>query len=352
MKPDLKNKIENIIGNENADENEILFLLKNLLEEAELAKNSAKESKKISELVTENLTLLRNGRRGENLIQTGFTDFDKKFGGFLEGELVVIGARPAMGKSFLLVNLALNISTTVPLVYFTFDLSEFSLTNRIISAISKIEYSNVVNNTLSDEESDRLSSIEKKINTCNLFINDSCYNSMPNFKSLCKIHIQENGVKVIIVDCLQLMSTYKFRSNREAEVSYISRELKSFAKENNVCVIASSQLSRSAEYREGKRPQLTDLRESGAIEQYADKVIFVHRPEYYGISVDHEGNNIIGLAELILAKNRNGYVGEVKVRRNTNFTSFEDFKGFENDFKFSSSRLKEINMPFANDTPF
>jgi len=352
MKQDLKAKIENIISNENADENEILFHLKNLLEETELEKNSAKESKKISDLVSENLTLLRSGQKWENLIKTGFTDFDKSFGGFLEGELIVIGARPAMGKSLLLMNLALNISATIPLVYFTFDLSEFSLTNRIISAISKIEYTKVAINALSADENDRLSSIEKQIKTHNLFINDSCYNSMPNFKSLCKIHIQENGVRVIIVDCLQLMSSFKFRSNREAEVSYISRELKSFAKENNVCVIASSQLSRSSEYREGKRPQLTDLRESGAIEQYADKVIFVHRPEYYGITTDQDGNNIAGLAELILAKNRNGNVGEVKVRRNANFTSFEDFDGYKNDFKFSPSRLKEIESPSANDTPF
>lgn len=352
MNQDIRKSIENIIDNSHSDENEILFHLKNLLEEAELQKNSAKESKKISDLVSENLILLRSGHKGENLIQTGFTDFDKNFGGFLEGELVVIGARPAMGKSLLLINLALNISATVPLVYFTFDLSEFSLTNRIISAISKIQYSKVVNNDLSTDENDRLSLTEKELRTHNLFINDSCYNSMPNFKSLCKIHMQENGVKVIIVDCLQLMSSYKFRSNREAEVSYISRELKSFAKEHNVCIIASSQLSRATEYREGKRPQLTDLRESGAIEQYADKVIFINRPEYYGIITDQDGNNIAGLAELILAKNRNGYVGEVKVRRNANFTSFEDFDGYINDFKFSPSRLKEIDNPFANDTPF
>ena len=250
MKQDLKIKIENIISNENADENEILFHLKNLLEEAELEKNSAKESKKISDLVSENLALLRSGQKWENLIKTGFTDFDKSFGGFLEGELVVIGARPAMGKSLLLMNLALNISASVPLVYFTFDLSEFSLTNRIISAISKIEYSKIVNNAMSGDENDRLSAFEKKLKTLNLFINDSCYNSMPNFKSLCKNHMQENGVRVIIVDCLQLMSSYKFRSNREAEVSYVSRELKGFAKENNVCVIASSQLNRASEYRE------------------------------------------------------------------------------------------------------
>jgi replicative DNA helicase len=223
MKQALKNKIENIIGNEHSDDNEILFHLKNLLEEAELEKNSTKESKKISDLVSENLALLRSGQKWEYLIQTGFTDFDKSFGGFLEGELVIIGARPAMGKSLLLMNLALNISASVPLVYFTFDLSEFSLTNRIISAISKIEYSKIVNNAMSGNENDRLYAFEEKLKTHNLFINDSCYNSMPNFKSLCKLHMQENGVRVIIVDCLQLMSSFKFRSNREAEVSYVSR---------------------------------------------------------------------------------------------------------------------------------
>jgi len=130
------------------------------------------------------------------------------------------------------------------------------------------------------------------------------------------------------------------------------------AKDNNVCVIASSLLSRSVESREGRRPQLSDLRESGAIEQFADKVIFIYRPEYYGITVDWDGNNIAGLTELFLAKNRNGIVGEAKLMRNSNFTSFIDFDGYNNDFKFSKGRLREIdiqfddNTPFKNDTPF
>lgn len=348
----LKTKIENIISNQNSDENEILYHLKNLLEEAELQRISAKESKNISDLVSENLKLLQVGRNGDNLIKTGFSDFDKQFGGFSYGELIVIGGRPAMGKSLLLVNLALNISTSVPLVYFTFDLSEYSLTNRFISAISNIEYSRILQNDISEDENTTLASIEGKLRQRNLFINDSCYNSMPAFKAICKKHLQENSTKVIIVDCLQMMSSYKFRSNREAEVNFISGELKNFAKENNVCVIASSLLSRSVESREGKRPQLSDLRESGGIEQFADKVIFIYRPEYYGITVDMDGNNIAGITELLLAKNRNGYVGETKLKRNANFTCFLDFVGYNNDFKFDKRRLKEFNAHIGNSASF
>jgi len=352
MKQDLKAKIESIIGREHADENEILFHLKNLLEEAELERISAKESKNIADLISENLTLLTSGNLWENVIKTGFKDFDKEYGGFLNGELVVIGGRPAMGKSLLLVNLALHISATVPLVYFTFDLSEFSLTNRIISTISNIEYTRVLQNRLSADENMALSLIAGKLKNRNLFINDSCYNSMPAFKAMCRKHIQENGIKVIVVDCLQLMSSYKFRGNKESEINYISGELKRLAKENNVCVIAASQLSRSVEYREGKYPQLSDLRESGAIEQYADKVIFLHRPEYYGLTMDQDGNNTAGLTKLILAKNRNGHTGEINVKRNANFTSFVDFDGYRTEFNFSLGRISELERPKENDTPF
>jgi replicative DNA helicase len=144
-----------------------------------------------------------------------------------------------------------------------------------------------------------------------------------------------------------MMSSNKYRNSRELEISHISRELKNIAKDFNVCVIATSQLSRAVETRGGsKHPQLSDLRESGAIEQDADKVIFIYRPEYYGILCDEYGNNTAGLTEIILAKNRNGILGTVRLLRDANFTNYRDFDEYKNDFLFSKSRLDEIEPPF------
>jgi replicative DNA helicase len=169
---------------------------------------------------------------------------------------------------------------------------------------------------------------------------------MSAFRAHCQQHIDAHGVKIIMVDYLQMMSASKHRNSRELEISYVSRELKNIAKDLNVCLIATSQLSRAVESRGGayhsKHPQLSDLRESGAIEQDADKVIFVYRPAYYGITHDENGNDIQSLTELILAKNRNGKLGEVKLQHNENFTNYTAFKEYKNEFTFSEKRLNEL----------
>ena len=146
----------------------------------------------------------------------------------------------------------------------------------------------------------------------------------------------------------QMMSSHRYRNSRELEISYISRELKSIAKDNNVCVIATSQLSRAPEKRSmTSKPILSDLRDSGAIEQDADKVIFIYRPEYYGIDVDESGNSTAGLTELIVAKNRNGSLGSANLKRNAVFSSFSDFTESTNVFSFFPGRIDEIDKaPF------
>ena len=347
MKQELITQIEKIIKDPTSSEKDIFFQLKNMLYETEFQSSNVRESKSISNLVAENLNLLRNGRSSENVIKSGFQDFDKLFGGFSLGEFVVIGGRPAMGKTQLLVNLALNISTTRPILYFTFDLSQFLLTNRFISSLSTISAHKILQQNLTQEEKNILMAVESKFNQYQLYINDSCNNSISNFASHCKKQIEENGVKVIFVDYLQMMSSNKYRNNRELEISHISRELKSIAKDYNVCIIAASQLSRAVEMRGGiKHPHLSDLRESGAIEQDADKVLFIYRPEYYGLTLDEDGNNTEGLTELILAKNRNGSLGTTKLQRSSNFTNYRDFEGYNNEFTFSKNRLNEIDIPF------
>ena len=347
---DLQQKIENIINRKpQADDREILFLLKQLFYEAELQNNAGKDAKNIAGLVAENMHQLKGETHQNVVITTGFDDFDTRFGGFRLGEFVVIGGRPAMGKTQFLVNLSLHISTTLPVLYLTMDLSEFLLTNRFIASVSEIPTCNILQHDLSKEQKSILSKIGNKFTKRKLFICDSGNNSVETLKAFCRKQVQENGIQVIVVDYLQLITSYNHRKYRELEVSYISRELKNMAKEYNVCVIASSQLSRGVEYRggiEGKRPHLSDLRESGAIEQDADKVLFIHRPEYYGILLDENGNDLRNLAEIIVAKNRNGRLGDFYLSRDNNFTNFRNYIP-KKEFTFSSDRLLELrDVPF------
>jgi replicative DNA helicase len=344
MNFEIRNKIQNIIRNEETDEKDILVQLKHLIYETELLIHSSSDSKTIIELVADNLSFLKGSSSLSHAIKTGFSEFDELFGGFIPGEFVVIGGRPSMGKTQLLVNLALHISKSNPVLYFTFDLSEFLLTARFISSLSKIPVSTILQNELSDEHRQTLSSIEPEFSKHKILINDGFNQSIHALKTHCRNQIEKNGIQVIMIDYLQMMGSNKYRNNRELEISFISRELKTMAKELNVCVIATSQLSRAVETRGGDRhPQLSDLRESGAIEQDADKVIFIYRPEYYGMECDEFGNSTSGLTKLILAKNRNGSLGSVKLKRDRAFTNFHDFENYKNDFTFSESRLNEIS---------
>ena len=356
MTHDLQHKIENIISrNQQADDKDVLFQLKQLFYEAEWPQNADGEAKKITDLVTESIHMLGDEAQHAGVIPSGFVDFDRQFGGFRLGELVIIGGRPAMGKTQFLVSLALQMSTVVPVLYASYDLSELMLTSRMLSTVSGIPTKDLLQNTLSVAQKKCLSGIEDKFAGRELFVYDNVNTSIVALKARCQKQIQEKGVQVIIVDYLQLLSSHNHRKFRELEVSFISRELKNLARDNNVCVIASSQLSRAVAYRsghEGKRPQLSDLRESGAIEQDADKVLFIHRPEYYGISEDNMGNNLRNVVEIIVAKNRNGPLGEFILLRDNDFTKLEPFNGFKNEIVFLPERLQELDkQPFDLDDP-
>ncbi len=324
MKTEIKKRIATITGNQSADDSEILIQVKDLLDEIELENKPPKDSKTIFELFSENLKIIQSDYSG-NLIKTGFASLDREIGGFSLGEFVVIGGRPSMGKTQLLTTLALNISLSTPVLYFTYDLSEYLLTSRFMASLSGIATNKILQNNLTDDEKIELFSLKKQIQKHKIFINDSCHNSVSAFKAQCLKQIQENGIKIIIVDCLQMMSSKKDKNDRKHEINNFSKELKNIARDNNVCVIASSQLSRAVEFRGGDmRPQLSDLRESGAIEQDADKVFFIYRLEYYGITEDTEGNSAEGQAELIISKNKNGSLGTIKLQRDAHFTTLKD----------------------------
>lgn len=350
MKEQLLQRINSIVSDPTYSVREVLFQLKNLLYESDFEQALNSESKDISLLINNNIGLIQKGDIQQNFIRTGFTEFDAYFGGFAYGEFVVIGGRPSMGKTQLLVNLSINISQKMSVLYFSFDLSEASLTSRFISSVAEIPIQNLLQYKLTTEERKRLGDLEGKFDRHKIFINDSCNNSVSAFKRQCIKHIKENGVKVIIVDYLQLMSSNRYRNSRDLEISFISQELKSVAKEYNVCVIASSQLSRAVESRSNsRRPLLTDLRDSGGIEQNADKVIFLYRPEYYGLTTADDGTDTEGMAELMLAKNRNGLLGSIKIFRDANFTNFKDFVSDIKEFNFFKNRISELE---DGDDPF
>jgi replicative DNA helicase len=339
-------KIQAIIS-KCADDEDLLFQLKKLVYENDLKTGTIRDSKSIYELYAENLSRALGPAENDHIIKSGFTDLDNVMGGFLPGEFVVIGGRPGMGVTQLQMNLALNISKAVPVQFFTYDFSANNLTNRFMVTLSGIETYKIRQHELTEDEQKKLTSLDSEMASRKLFINDSCSNSITALKKHCLEQIKDHGIKVIFVDYIQKMSSNRYRNNREQEVSYISKELKDLARDNDVCVIASSQLSRQVESRHGssRKPQLTDLRDSGAIEQDADKVIFLYRPEYYGILEDEDGNSTAKKANLIIAKNRSGACYDVWITSNRNFTSFIDFDGFKNDFSFAPSRLTELENP-------
>ena len=345
---DILNNLQSIISDSSIGDKEIINRLKNMVFEYEMNSYTANESKTFSDLYAENLIGWQSNVDTNKLIKSGFKNLDHLIGGFSFGEFVVIGGRPAMGKTQLCVNLVLNISQNQPVLYFTFDLSEYLLVCRFISALTGIAVSRIIQHDLTGEEKLMVKTLSDEIHKRQIFFNDSYNSSISGFKVHCTKQIQENGIKVIVVDYLQMMSSNRYRNSRELEISYISRELKSIAKDNNVCIIATSQLSRAPEKRSAAAyPLLSDLRDSGAIEQDADKVIFIYRPEYYKIDVDEEGNSTIGMIELIVAKNRNGKLGSANLKRNSVFSSFSDFVEYTNEFSFSPERIDEIDK-----TPF
>jgi replicative DNA helicase len=256
-----------------------------------------------------------------------------------------------MGKTQLIVNMALNISKQIPILYYSLELSELMLTSRIAAAITKIPTDRIINSTITEQQKESIIKVADEIENLQLFIYERNTNGMSGFKEMCRKHVKEKGVKVIFVDYLQLLNSTRYRNNRELEIGYISRELKNIARELTICVVATSQLSRSVEQRGGERkPILSDLRESGSIEQDADKVIFLYRPEYYGIVLDEDGNSNQYLMELILAKNRNGPLRTIKLRHDPQFTSFESFE--PEYFSLPKDRLDEIEGESEEDVPF
>ena len=270
-----------------------------------------------------------NSESGLSGLPTGYTDLDRITSGWQNSDLIIIAARPAMGKTAFVLSMAKNmaIDYNIPVAIFTLEMSMVQLAKRLITNIASLEGEKTKSGNLTPEEWDRVNSRLRNVYSAPLYLDETPGLSITELRTKARKLVREKGVKMIMIDYLQLMNATGMKhGSREQEVSNISRSLKALAKELDIPIIALSQLNRSTETREDKRPVLSDLRESGAIEQDADIVCFIHRPEYYTkSSEDEEGNNIRGLAQLIVAKHRSGAVGDVKLRFVSKFAKFENW---------------------------
>ena len=263
-------------------------------------------------------------------ITTGYTDLDDATSGWQASDLIILAGRPAMGKTSFALSLAKNaaIDNNIPVAFFSLEMNNVQLVNRLISNVCEIEGKKILNGNMDQQDWQRLDVNLRKMQGKPLYIDDTPGLSIFELRTKARRLAREKGIKMIMIDYLQLMNANGMRfGNRQEEVSTISRSLKGLAKELNIPVLALSQLNRTVENREGiegKRPQLSDLRESGAIEQDADMVLFVHRPEYYHIYQDEKGNDLHGMAQVIIAKHRKGSTGDVLLTFEGQYTRFSN----------------------------
>ncbi len=289
--------------------------------------------KQINPIISEAYNMLQKAAQREDGLSglaSGFDDLDKKTSGWQNSDLIIIAARPAMGKTAFVLSMIkkMAVDNHQPVALFSLEMSEIQLVNRLIVNVCEIPGEKIKSGQLDPREWTQLDARISQLVDAPVYVDETPALSVFELRTKARRLVREHGVKAIMIDYLQLMnaSGTSFGSRQE-EVSTISRNLKSLAKELNIPIIALSQLNRSVETRdakEGKRPQLSDLRESGAIEQDADLVCFIHRPEYYKIYEDDRGNDLRGKALIIIAKHRNGAVGEVMLNFQAQYARFEN----------------------------
>ncbi len=268
-------------------------------------------------------------------VPSGFVDLDRTTAGFQPGTLIILAARPAMGKTAFALSIARNIAVDMkkPIAFFSLEMTAVELVMRLISSESGISGDRLKKGEkLPDWEKNQLYARSQVLTEAPIYIDDTPQLSIFELRAKCRRLKQQHDIQMVFIDYLQLMQgggDLPRNGNREQEISMISRQLKALSKELQVPVLALSQLSRAVETRGGtKKPQLSDLRESGAIEQDADIVMFIYRPEYYQIMEDDRGSTI-GMADIIIAKHRSGETGEVRLKFVSKFARFEnrDYEG-------------------------
>jgi len=314
--------------------------------------NIKRETAPINILVKQALKHLEEaGKREDGLsgVPCGFSEIDRITSGWQASDLVIVAARPSMGKTAFVLSMARNMAVdhSRSVAFFSLEMSSQQLVNRLIVSETEIPHEKIRNGNLSPHEWTQLTVKISVLQNSKIYIDDTPALSIFELRAKCRRLKAQFDIDIVVIDYLQLMSgPTEARGNREQEVSTISRSLKAIAKELNVPVIALSQLNRSVETRGGfKRPQLSDLRESGAIEQDADMVIFIHRPEYDGFLEDEDGNSLVGLAEIIVAKHRNGATGDVKLRFRKEQAKFTDLDEVFSPFATTVAAAQAVSYP-------
>ncbi len=285
--------------------------------------------KKILYPTFEKIEQIQAAQGGITGIPTGFTDLDEMTGGFQRGDLVIVAARPSMGKTAMVTGVALHASIThqIPTAIFSLEMSKEQLVQRMLCSEALVDLGKLLRGRLSDDDYVRLAQAAGHLNTAPIWIDDSGALSVLEMRAKARrLKAEQPDLGLIIVDYLQLMQAGPGGAeNRQQEVSAISRGLKALAKELGVPIISLSQLSRAPEQRADHRPQLSDLRESGSLEQDADLVMFLYRPEYYVTPQEAAEKGLQGKAELIIGKQRNGPTGTVDLFFRKECTRFENF---------------------------
>ncbi len=297
-------------------------------------KESFKSMKKAVGEVIEQIEAIHSNQKFSFAVPTGYLQLDDMLGGFQKSDLIIIAARPSMGKTAFALSIARNaaVDHNVPIAIFSLEMSTNQLVTRLISAEARINAHSIRTGKFKAQDGSRISRTAYKLKEAPIFIDDTPAQTVLEIRAKARRLKAEKNIGLIIIDYLQLMNSSIRLESREREISHISRSLKALAKELNIPVIALSQLNRAVEQRHDKRPQLSDLRESGSIEQDADVVIFLNRPEFYGITTDSDGNSTEGIAEIIIGKQRNGPIGEIKLFFLKEFAKFENLDTFHADF--------------------
>ncbi len=270
----------------------------------------------------------RNHTGNFNGVASGFTELDRVTAGWQPSDLIIIAARPGMGKTAFVLTIARNAAVDFkhPIAVFSLEMSSIQLVTRLISAEAQLPGDKLRKGNLENYEWEQLNARINTLISAPLFIDDTPSLSIFELRAKCRRLKAQHNIQMVIIDYIQLMSAGMDRNsgNREQEISTISRSLKSLAKELNIPVIALSQLNRSVENRPNKKPLLSDLRESGAIEQDADMVLFIYRPEYYNQNQDESGASLLGHAEISIAKHRNGALKDIPLRFISKYAKFTD----------------------------
>jgi replicative DNA helicase len=321
-------------------------------------RNLKKDVTQINPVIEEarNRMLLAATKQGASGVPSGFHALDKITSGWQRSDLIIIAARPAMGKTAFILSMAKNMAVDYnsPVAVFSLEMSNVQLVNRLIMNVCQLEGEKIKNGQLTQYEWEQFDKNINQLLDAPIFVDDTPSLSVFELRSKARRLVKEHKVQCLIIDYLQLMNASGMSfGSREQEVSIISRSLKGLAKELDIPIIALSQLNRGVEGRtgiEGKRPQLSDLRESGAIEQDADMVCFIHRPEYYKITEDTQGNSLLGVAEVLVAKHRNGATADIQLKFKGVYAKFmnkddisDDENQFGDNYQTISSKMNDMS---------